>query len=248
MRRIAVCLSGQPRTWRVTAKSILSFFANPEAEVDYFIHTWSNNTWQDRGSMSFEEEYDKNAIEETFAPKGMMFQQQKRDPTFGFEPLFHSMAVSQSLKKRYELAHNFEYDCVVKCRLDLGFAPKTSFVEKVEPMVVCSADSIFTIGFEFYQRNFSDILFWGDSPTMDVAIDARRWRHAQSQDRQYWTTRIGPGASLYQHMVDHGIHPKEAAGKIDYVIVRKQAQDEKLDIVEDWDRIKKMHSDYYISR
>jgi len=36
--RIALCLSGQPRTWRWTRESLMAFFAGHELEV--FFHTW----------------------------------------------------------------------------------------------------------------------------------------------------------------------------------------------------------------
>jgi hypothetical protein len=36
--RIALCLSGQPRTWRATRESLAAFFAGHEVEV--FLHTW----------------------------------------------------------------------------------------------------------------------------------------------------------------------------------------------------------------
>ena len=44
--RVAVCISGQSRTWKVAYKSILSFF-DMGANVDFFIHTWDTNSYRD---------------------------------------------------------------------------------------------------------------------------------------------------------------------------------------------------------
>lgn len=254
--RIAVCLSGQPRTWRIAAPSIKEFFNksivdNKQAEVDYFIHTWSNNSWREPGggwTNSIEIEDD---IRTTFSPKMMLFQNQpSHDKNIGFSSLFRSMSLANVLKSQYELEHNFEYDCVVKSRLDVAFAPNTGFViHKVEPMVAYCSDNIFTIGYEFFQRNFSDIFFWSDSSTMDIAIDAWRWRQSQGDGRETleMANRIGPGASLYQNMVSHGVHPMHSLVRFDAVIVRKQALDRNLDIMNDWREIKKIHHEYYVT-
>ncbi len=42
--KIAVCLSGQPRTVRYAAKSIINYFSG-DYEVDYFCHSIDNNTF-----------------------------------------------------------------------------------------------------------------------------------------------------------------------------------------------------------
>ena len=38
--RIAVCISGQPRTWRTAKDNILKYFELDNAQVDFFIHTF----------------------------------------------------------------------------------------------------------------------------------------------------------------------------------------------------------------
>ena len=49
--RIALCLSGQPRTWRHTWRTAFDFFAGHA--VDVFIHTWEETDPADlrRGAL-----------------------------------------------------------------------------------------------------------------------------------------------------------------------------------------------------
>lgn len=43
-KRVAVCISGQPRTWEFCIDNIKSFFKKSNKyEIDYFIHTWDSN-------------------------------------------------------------------------------------------------------------------------------------------------------------------------------------------------------------
>ena len=45
IKRIAVCFSGQARTWRTAKDNILKYFDLSEqgCQVDFFIHTWDIN-------------------------------------------------------------------------------------------------------------------------------------------------------------------------------------------------------------
>ena len=52
---IAVCLSGQSRTWRTAKENILNYFdvkinthKNCKVNVDFFIHTWDTNSYRDK--------------------------------------------------------------------------------------------------------------------------------------------------------------------------------------------------------
>ena len=55
--RIAVCLSGQARSWKTASKSCLSYFDLPGYDVKFFGHTWDLNTWRKSSRLPYEEEY-----------------------------------------------------------------------------------------------------------------------------------------------------------------------------------------------
>ena len=53
VKKIAVCLSGQSRTWRVAKDNILNYFDFKDRgiQVDYFIHTWNVNQYRRKNDV-----------------------------------------------------------------------------------------------------------------------------------------------------------------------------------------------------
>ena len=53
VKRIAVCFSGQARTWRTAKDNILKYFHLSEqgCQVDFFIHTWDNNQYRGKDDL-----------------------------------------------------------------------------------------------------------------------------------------------------------------------------------------------------
>ena len=116
--RIALCLSGQPRTWRDTWRSAFAYF---EAhEVDVFIHTW--------------DETDAAELQDllaTYAPRAFrleprpLFLEEKRRlaerfpvwPHLTMFDMFHSMAASVALALQSDSAAA-PYDLICRSRFD----------------------------------------------------------------------------------------------------------------------------------
>jgi hypothetical protein len=117
--RIALCLSGQPRTWRATHESLFGFFA--AHEVDVFLHTWDEG---DRNELS--------AVLETYSPRAHrieprpLFVEEKRllaerfptRPPLTIFDMFHSTAESLAMAAQ---APEGTYDLVVRARFDAMF-------------------------------------------------------------------------------------------------------------------------------
>jgi hypothetical protein len=116
--RIALCLSGQPRTWRRTRESLLDFFAGHQLEV--FLHTWREG-----------DPDELEALTRAYAPRAAriearpLFIAEKqllaahfpvRPPLTVFD-MFHSMAASLELAA--EAAE--PCDLVVRARFDALF-------------------------------------------------------------------------------------------------------------------------------
>jgi hypothetical protein len=117
--RIALCLSGQPRTWRATCASLAAFFAGHE--VDVFLHTWREG---DPGELA--------AVVEAYRPRAHLIEERPlfvrekrllaerfptRPPLTVFD-MFHSAA--QSLALAAQPGHG-AYDAVVRARFDAMF-------------------------------------------------------------------------------------------------------------------------------
>jgi len=239
--RIAVCFSGQSRYWKQSMENIKLFFEhdyhpvyNLPVEVDYFIHTWNVNTWRfpKTHHTVAQNEYHNEHLDilESWKPVRMEFEPwiEKKFPR-AWDSMFYSFAKSLMLKREYELQNNFQYDVVVKARLDVVFDPRSKFpLIQVEPKT-CYSTQINAFPLEFNYNNFDDVMFFGSSPTMDLVGDlyhSYKPLHKQKNIEENIknlnldpTSYYGPGTLLYDHMVNLGIHP-ERVHHIGYAVMR----------------------------
>ena len=268
--RIAVCLSGQPRHWKLAADNIKRFFDfserhHPETGIevvtDYFIHTWDVNTWRkpktDWSVFDDEVHGDIDSIVDTYKPKAWVMDTfVKEEHLRAWDPMFYSHARSLMLKRDYELEQDFQYDLVIKARLDVIYNPAHRFpLQRVWPGVGYTLTPISKFPSEFNYNNFDDVLFYGDSPTMDLIGDiygTYKTLHTQelvdAQDAgmdikpDMW---YGPGCLLYEHMTNLSIHP-DGNRIVEYAVVRSTAVEENLDGIYDYEKIRQKWFDWYI--
>jgi hypothetical protein len=198
---IAVCLSGQPRTWKTASDNILNYF-NPKiydetgvrVHVDYFIHTWDTNSYRDKTQPRWKaQDYKIENISEeddimlTFIPAAMEYHKYvPNEHIHAWSGLFYSFMRSINLKRKYEIENNIVYDMVVKSRLDINFpqegvnrygAPISKFYPHVLRPLTAYASSPTPTRFptEFNQSCFDDVFFYSDSPTMDLLSNIYFW-------------------------------------------------------------------------
>ncbi len=264
--KIAVCLSGQLRTWKVCHENILAFFDNRHyigdvpVEVDYFIHTWDTNMWghAHKGDQSSIEVTDIEDIKRVFQPKDITVDSISLLQPRPWDGLFHSLMKSIHMKKSYELANNFEYNMVVKARPDVIYAPNTKLpLHPVEPLVAYTSQPISKFPKEYFGNDFHDIIFYGDSPTMDLIGDYHReiqrlpltrpihditglWDDSHAE-----ASRYGPGTALWKHLVANNIHPDinklHNISPIIYTIVRRQVVEQNLHPMRDYKKIREIY-------
>lgn len=180
MKRVAVCLSGQLRTWQYCVDNILHFFRdNEDYQFDFFIHTWTSSERRSKDDdficrMVDHDHEELNQVQARYNTKGFMAEAPIPDDLdfiykTRWTSLFYSMRKSILLKEQYEIDNGFKYDIVVKSRCDLIFNPQ---LKPFEPNNV-DARTIYTttidhVPFEKYNRNVNDLFFYCDSSTMDV--------------------------------------------------------------------------------
>ena len=264
MIRVAVCLSGEPRTWAASYKNILEFFnvtktIDGEAvEVDYFIHTWRGNSWREGSEWNFET-LSRDAVEpigDVYKAKAFVNQPPKFRTTAIYGALFESQRRSFMLKRDYELEHGFEYDVVVKARLDIVYEPGRKFnVHKPMMFSAYTTEYPFRMPREYNASNFSEVLFYGDSPTMDLIGDTHihalrdcSWSvyHARTDTmRENIHMKYGPGAYMSFYMGQIGISSFPPPNQIIWAVVRKEAQLKGLDPIDDYDEIRDIHIKFY---
>lgn len=259
--RIAVCLSGQSRTWKTAYKNILHFFnlarIHPEAHVDYFIHTWSHNTWRNKTSPQWdnwdEPALDLGDIPSVYNPVYFEVEEfSKNHMPLAWDGLLNSFMKTIHYKKMYEVNNNFRYDVVVKSRLDTIFNPNQVFDFTVTPLTAYTTHPVSKMIREFNYNNFSDVMFYADSPTMDIIGNTSRYsKKVYSQkildNQTKWNaisaaTFYGPGAILYEYMIQHSIYP--TCGPVfDYAVVRSECVG--MDSIQEFDKIREIGMSWY---
>jgi hypothetical protein len=117
--RLAICLSGQPRTWRYTHESLFKFFDGHE--LDIFIHTWDDV-----------EASELEAIRSAYSPRVIvqgarpLFLDEKRamaarfpeSPPLSIFDMFHSVAASVALALEASKSPQPDYDLICRTRFD----------------------------------------------------------------------------------------------------------------------------------
>lgn len=198
---IAVCLSGQSRTWRTAKENILNYFdvkinkdKNCKVNVDYFIHTWDTNSYRGKTQPRWENTdfkidnpNEESEIKFAFKPKLMEYETYNSDAFLeAWEGMFYSFMKSVELKRRYELMKDMTYDMVIKTRFDINFLQEgvnkfglpinKFYVHSLRPFTAYASSPTPTrFPNEFNQICFDDVFFYGDSTTMDITAQLYRW-------------------------------------------------------------------------
>ena len=272
MFKVALCFSGQARYWKYSLPNIKQFFSfniHPETrqpvEYDYFIHTWDINHYRhNTKSWNFDIEIlsskDQTRLKKLYNPKYIEIENFKNfkdnnQPVLSFDPMFYSFMKSIYYKREYELENDFEYDIVIKVRLDTIYDPTQVFLlHKVEPLVAYTSTTISKFISEFHYNNFDDVIFYSDSKTMDLIANTYRIHkqnrltqneqiHKNNEDPSFY---YGPGCLLYNTMIDMSIHPYSFRS-FPWYVGRNNVAKIGLDptSLTDWETVKKLCMDWY---
>lgn len=256
--KIAICLSGQPRSIEFATASILNYFSNSEFTCDYFCHSWDYNTWKCRDANGIFKTDDEtvdvqwletmiqrfNPIKYKIQDRNVIYHHKKWYNMPWASMLYSGMAATH-MKKEYEMEHDFVYDCVVRLRYDVIFPPDSRF--NIHPSRLQERTLYHTTQFrmssEYNLLNTNDVFFYGDSWGMDIAGDTFR-----NVDRN-WPARIddmpinGPGTLISDYCI-----PMNVEHRVDFynkheIVLRKEMCHK--DIIADFQEIKNFHRSYY---
>jgi hypothetical protein len=257
--RIAVCLSGQPRSIEFARKSILRYFNAEGVQVDFFCHAWDYNTWKlPDHSIGEYQQLDKDWLTEQllqFNPISYVIETQedlfKAQEPMGYVPfgsLYWSMMIANHLKRAHEIEMGFRYDVVFKCRYDNVFDPDTSVMDQLRDNWIGDRTIYFPhnyrMGLEYNQFNASDCIFFGDSWGMDLVCDIfRKIREGEAPKRRIDNYHVlGPGTRLTKYGQAINLDMKVASN---FPEIMYRAEVLGMDSVDDFYAIKDMHHSYY---
>jgi len=202
MKKIAVCLSGQSRTWNYCIDSIKSFLEDDEYQIDYFIHTWDINTYRPLETIDGSEKYFynseldidgyikaynpklykvqsidsfKNKLDKINVPKII------RGDNINLLNLIYSFKQSIVLKRIWERKNGFKYDYVIKLRPDLFFV-YPSLKENIKLLEPIIAKKFFS--FFMYENGWENMLDSHWTPDL-------YWLFTSTEDADEFSTYYG---------------------------------------------------------
>ena len=152
--KTAICISGQPRGIPLSCEKIKWGILDKNPNADIFFHTWFNpervgerffGAQPSQANKIGKEQPDtKEILLKAYNPLKYIIEPQRdfsrarglrQAPTAVQEHLmsmFYSIWKANELKREYEKAHGFIYDCVVRLRFDLVFDQQICFKDYAE--------------------------------------------------------------------------------------------------------------------
>lgn len=187
--RIALCVSGQPRSWERCYENWMEHLL-PDIEKDIFFHFWDYNTLPAMANQFVVDKLkderitdeEKQKIIQTLNPKKYKFDNKNlnysddKDPRIITEwvskPIgwwcrsqFYSLYQAANLKRQYEIENRFEYDIVFRMRSDLYFEKNVNVPDIIEPNGVYSKSNGYMNNVETFM--IGDTFYFSDSYTYD---------------------------------------------------------------------------------
>ncbi len=205
--KIAVCFSGESRTWLHAVNSIKAFYTGNH-DFYFFGHVWANNTWGNHPAYPVPEILDLNELSISLRSKinftklivehhhpeidfkgyeqhnfgEELFGKKKvfntTIPTTWRSPLYSSM-LSNHYKYQYEQDNDTHFDVVVHARLDVCYTPMTSINDYLPGIIQPHALYCNTNYFkkEYMLPAFNDVFYFGSSDVMDIIDSFYRIYH-----------------------------------------------------------------------
>jgi len=268
--RIAVCLSGESRTYKVALDNIKYYFDNiisaPDVEVvvDYFIHTWDSNTWKTHEFPGHNPSWENSNIiklDIDLIKTHLNLIDYRVDTSMTgddlgvWKPLFYSAFYSNHLKRKHEITENFEYDMVFKHRMDIALNPNLPYhIFPLENYMIYNGALAGRMPRELNYYNFCDVIYYGTSFTMDLLCDISRYLIDKTPTTPIDPSKnpfeeipviflIGPGALLYQYMTKLGLNPAQGP-RIEYSVIRREVLDNNIHTVDDYALVNKIYRNF----
>lgn len=273
--KVAILLAGQARSYKLCLESIANFFNTPytvdgklEVEVDYFMHTWNTDVWLNRdieksmlNYVKHEPAYiEKPFIEETLKSlKALKVDQfHKVRPHRIWGGILYSSFIVNKLKSQYEDENDFYYDLVIRTRPDIVFYPNDKMIydqNQIQHRNVYVTGRIQKMIQELYVNNLDDVLYMGDTATMNTASLLYQYAGAKLADPpigKYMSPTtviperfLGPGTLMTKYLHQLNIGSSFLTNSHPYLVVRKSAVDRNLKYKDDFELLVELNKKFY---
>lgn len=229
MMKVAICLSGQARTWKRCLPNWQEHLLSQTARFDFFVHFWDYNTmprqvWTRNVSgqtMKFEDvaltDDDKQSIRESLNPVACTFEpkmefshsyyQTRNRIAWWTVDQFSSMAKASHLRRLHELKTGEHYDLVIRLRSDLFFTKPVQLPSPPRSNTVYITHPKWDA--EWNAFRISDIFFMGNSASYDQAAsfyDHMAFIDAADVSGDETKTGFPPELALYHHYKSCGLN------------------------------------------
>jgi len=168
----AICFSGELRTFAVAMPRLMEYFKDFQADI--YCHTWTTSGDKLHKLPDFER------LRNIIANSKHLLVDLKVETSINhsgpFGNMLYSIQQANFLKRKYEIENNFRYKKVIKCRYDMLVPDGRYFGDRQieERTIYYSIGNRGLVPNDFGAHGLSDIIFWGDSPSMDIACDTYR--------------------------------------------------------------------------
>lgn len=212
--KIALCISGQMRTYRECYPNLYKFLLDPYSP-DVFIHTWSEigftHKTKPRNRIYWSSQVEEIDLRSKYDPKYMIVEPfesefinnlkgvrvprilQQYEPVHyrGCLPMLYKIHACNAIKSKYMVENRICYDIVIRFRPDLMLHQK--------PPIHLAENTSKTLWHSSLQIDpeiqVSDKFAFGDSETMDYYSSAFEYLS------EYWKNPLGKKSSWETHLV-----------------------------------------------
>lgn len=248
--KVAVCLSGQSRTFKYCSESINNFFkSRKNNQYTFFGHTTTKNSYKIKQNNIVDYNKEeilnidvlKEELNSHFNFAGLKIEHEKpRDINFGIQ--LYSQMISNYLKQNYEIENNMMFDLVIRARFDVIYPHNVLFEDFIDFLI--EEKTLYShfglMRNEFVLPNPNQIFHYGSSLTMDlvdsvynILVDNKFKTLVNFDSYNPVWDRVGDGALLYKWCTFKNINFRE--GMVPYSIVRYNSTN--LNYKTEWDKV-----------
>lgn len=221
--KIALCISGLMRTYSQTASSVLKHICN-KYDTDIFVSTWNivGHSVAKYSRTETDEDVDESDVRtkynnqvkglrvhnyENFKKRNEVkwkkekYEWTKANNREGVCRVEHMCAMCykikscNDLKNEYAIAHQINYDAVIRCRADMFFSRQVE-IKEIKPMTVYTP-SLYTWGL------VNDQFAYGDTNSMNVY--SSWYDYIEEYDKLDFMNITAPEMVLQHHLKTTGI-------------------------------------------